>query len=74
MSPSSKTSEENGNDIFLRMIESLHPAGMSEQCEFLFESMGYGPLRNFFEVDGGKEAYCEYGNKVCLELAAKVRT
>ena len=37
-----------GGDIFLRMIESLHPAGMSATCEDLFDSMGYGPVRFFY--------------------------
>jgi hypothetical protein len=37
----------DGGDIFLRMIESLHPAGMSATCEDLFDSMGYGPVRIF---------------------------
>ena len=71
MSPKRDT-ESNGSDVFLRMVESLHPAGMSETCEHLFESMGYGPLRNFFSVPGGKEAYCSYAELVCLELAAKI--
>lgn len=71
MSPKRETAE-NGSDIFLRMVESLHPAGMSEECEHLFESMGYGPLRNFFSVEGGKDAFVSYAERVCLELTAKV--
>ena len=59
-------------DIFLRMIEGLHPAGMSAVCEDLFDSLGYGPLRNFFETEGGKEAFCDYAQRVCAEMAAKI--
>ena len=63
--------ESKGGDVFLRMVESLHPAGMSTICEDLFDNMGYGPLRKFFETDGGKDAFMAYGEKVCAELAAK---
>ena len=34
-----------GGDVFLRLVESLHPAGMNATCEDLFDSMGYGPVR-----------------------------
>jgi broad specificity phosphatase PhoE len=71
MSPKRET-EANGSDIFLRMVEGLHPAGMSEECERLFEDMGYGPLRKFFEAEGGKAAFCDYAERVCAELAAKI--
>ena len=39
------TMDPNGGDIFLRMIEGLHPAGMSAVCEDLFDELGYGPVR-----------------------------
>lgn len=59
-------------DIFLRMIEGVHPAGMSTVCEDLFDTMGYGPLRKFFETEGGKDAFCDYAQRVCAEMAAKI--
>lgn len=65
------TLDPKGGDIFLRMVESLHPAGMSTVCEDLFDGMGYGPLRKFFEADKGKESFVAYANSVCSELAAK---
>ena len=34
--------ESKGGEVFLRMVESLHPAGMSTICEDLFDKMGYG--------------------------------
>lgn len=63
--------EEKGGDVFLRMVESLHPAGMSTICEDLFDTMGYGPLRKFFEAPDGKEAFLAYGQQVAAELSAK---
>ncbi len=65
------TVTKNG-DVFLRMIESLHPAGMSTVCEDLFDSMGYGPLRKFFDVESGKDAFISYAERVCQEMAAKI--
>lgn len=61
-----------GGDVFLRMIESLHPAGMSAVCEDLFDNLGYGPLRKFFDAEDGQDAFLEYAHKVCRELSAKV--
>ena len=49
----SSQQEEKGGDVFLRMVESLHPAGMSTTCEDLFDTMGYGPLRKFHEAPDG---------------------
>jgi hypothetical protein len=65
------TMDPKGGDIFLRMVESLHPAGMSTICEDLFDTMGYGPLKKFFDADKGKEAFLTYAESVCGELAAK---
>jgi hypothetical protein len=61
-----------GGDIFLRMIESLHPADMSQTCEDLFDTLGYGPLRKFFEVEGGKGAFLDYAERVCAEITCKI--
>ena len=64
-----ETEEQNVGSIYLRMVAGVHPAGMSETCEALFETMGYGPLRVFFEAPGGEEAFQAYGDAVCAELA-----
>ena len=61
-----------GGDIFLRMVEGVHPAGMSAKCEDLFDDMGYGPLRKFFDAEGGKDAFVDYAQRVCAEMAAKI--
>ena len=61
-----------GGDVFLRLVEALHPAGMSPTCEDLFDGMGYGPLRKFFDVPEGKDAFCDYAQRVCSEMAAKI--
>ena len=45
---------------------------MSTVCEDLFDNMGYGPLRKFFDTDGGKDAFTEYAEKVCQEMSAKI--
>ena len=65
------TLDPKGGDVFLRMVESLHPAGMSTTCEDLFDKMGYGSLRKFFTVDQGQDAFEKYALTVCSELAAK---
>lgn len=65
------TLDPKGGDIFLRMVESLHPAGMSAICEDLFDGMGYGPLRKFFAAEQGQDAFEMYAKAVCDELAAK---
>lgn len=43
---------------------------MSETCESLFESRGYGPLRGFFEADGGEgaAAFSSYGAAAAQQL------
>lgn len=64
-----ETSESKADTLYLRMVEGVHPAGMSETCEVLFEDMGYGPLRKFFEVPQGMDAFMAYGDTVCAELA-----
>jgi hypothetical protein len=64
-----ETEESKHQTLYLKMIEGVHPAGMSETCEHLFESMGYGPLRKFFEVEGGEAAFREYGDAVCREMS-----
>ncbi|GMH61300.1 hypothetical protein TrLO_g8715 [Triparma laevis f. longispina] len=64
--------EEDGkpvDSLYLRMVASSHPAGMSEVCESLFETMGYGPLRTFFAAEGGEQAFQEYGDNVCAEMS-----
>ena len=58
--------------VAVRMVAGVHPAGMSEVCEHLFENMGYGPLRTFFEAEGGQNAFQAYGDAVCAELAKAV--
>lgn len=57
------------DSLYLRMVASSHPAGMSEVCESLFETMGYGPLRKFFAAEGGEQAFQEYGDNVCQEMS-----
>ena len=63
---------EGGGEISLRMVESLHPAGMSDLCEDLFDELGYGPLQRFFGMERGREAFVEYGRRVCEEMDVKV--
>ena len=53
MTDRTETEEQKVGSIYLRMVAGVHPAGMSEPCEALFETMGYGPLRVFFEAEGG---------------------
>jgi len=50
----------------------LHPAGLAPKCEALFDKHGYAPLAKFYAMEGGKEAYAEYGELVCKELAQVV--
>lgn len=61
-----------GGDVFLRLVEGIHPAGMSSTCEDLFDGMGYGPLRKFFDTPGGRDAFCDYAQRVSSEMAAKI--
>ena len=70
MTDRTETEEQKVGSIYLRMVAGVHPAGMSEPCEALFETMGYGPLRVFFEAAGGEDAFQAYGDAVCAELAA----
>lgn len=56
--------------LFLQMVEGVHPAGMSEKCEELFDTMGYGPLRKFFDAPDGRSAFLDYGRRVAVELEA----
>ena len=65
-----ETEETKVESLYLRMVTSSHPAGMSQICEDLFDSMGYGPLRNFFAAEGGEEAFQAYGDTVCGEMSA----
>lgn len=65
-----KATAENMTSVTPVIVECVHPAGMSEVCETLFEQMGYGPLCKFFEADGGEEAFRSYGNTVCDELSS----
>ena len=55
MTDRTETEEQKVGSIYLRMVAGVHPAGMSEPCEALFETMGYGPLRVFFEAAGGED-------------------
>ena len=70
MTDRTETEEQKVGSIYLRMVAGVHPAGMSEPCEALFETLGYGPLRVFFEAAGGEDAFQAYGDAVCAELAA----
>ena len=63
---------DGGGEISLRMVESLHPAGMSDVCEDLFDELGYGPLERFFVEERGRTAFLEYGHRVCEEMNLKV--
>lgn len=67
-----ESEESKAASLSLLMVESVHPAGMSEICESLFETMGYGPLRKFYEADGGEAAFRDYGNRVCEDLGGQV--
>ena len=55
MTDRTETEEAKAGSIYLRMVAGVHPAGMSETCEALFETLGYGPLRVFFEAAGGED-------------------
>ncbi len=74
MTASYETEENKRETVYLRMVEGVHPAGMSETCESLFETMGYGPLRTFFEAEGGEDAFMAYGDAVCAELTSATLT
>lgn len=63
--PSARTLE-------LRNVSSIHPAGMNEFCETLFEQLGYGPLRKFFEYQEGCDNFRDYAARVCLELSEQI--
>ena len=54
MTDRTETEEQKVGSIYLRMVAGVHPAGMSEPCEALFETMGYGPLRVFFEAEAAR--------------------
>ena len=69
MTDRTETEEQKVGSVYLRMVAGVHPAGMSETCEALFETLGYGPLRVFFEAAGGEDAFQAYGDAVCAELA-----
>mmetsp|Transcript_24929 Transcript_24929/g.56143 ORF Transcript_24929/g.56143 Transcript_24929/m.56143 type:complete len:237 (+) Transcript_24929:91-801(+) len=60
-----ETEEKGAETLHVGMVDAVHPAGTSEECETLFETLGYGPLRSFFEAQGGQVAFLQYG-----ELAA----
>jgi broad specificity phosphatase PhoE len=55
-----------------QIVECLHPAGVNESCEALFEQLGCGPLTKFFETERGEEHFRWYGNVVCDELSRHV--
>jgi len=60
--------EPNGQTLPLLMVEALHPAGQEETCETLFETRGYGPLRGFYDAEGGTDAFTQYAEKVVLGM------
>lgn len=70
MTAATETAESKRDAVYLRVVAGVHPAGMSEPCEALFDGMGYGPLRSFFDAPGGEEAFLAYADDVCGELAA----
>eukprot|EP00929_Paragymnodinium_shiwhaense_P088457 TRINITY_DN4876_c1_g1_i1.p1 TRINITY_DN4876_c1_g1~~TRINITY_DN4876_c1_g1_i1.p1 ORF type:complete len:461 (+),score=67.37 TRINITY_DN4876_c1_g1_i1:79-1461(+) len=69
-----ESEEKPAGTVALQMVESVHPAGMSETAETLFETLGYGPLRKFFEAAGGDHAFRDYGDKVCTDLSGALAT
>ena len=73
MTAAFETEEQKQETLYLRMVESVHPAGMSETCESLFETRGYGPLSSFFQVEGGEAAFLDYGEQVCREVTTTLR-
>lgn len=66
------SSESVAFAVTSELVGSLHPAGIAPACEELFDTHGYAPLAKFYGMAGGKEAYAEYGEIVCKELAAVV--
>jgi len=54
----------------MELVGSLHPAGIAPKCEALFDTHGYAPLAKFYGMEGGEEAFAEYGDVVCKELEA----
>jgi broad specificity phosphatase PhoE len=79
MSAHIETEEKKAESLYLRMVEGVHPAGMNEACEIMFETRGYGPLRGFFDATYGEEgavgrdAFSEYAAKVNAEMAAIIK-
>jgi len=59
-------------EVVMEMCGSLHPAGIAPKCEELFDKHGYAPLTKFYAMEGGKEAYAEYGEIVCKEMTGVV--
>ena len=70
---SSQTEGKQADVLYLRMVDSAHPAGMSEVCEAAFETRGYGPLRSFHDTDEMKVAFCDYGECVCGGMLAQLQ-
>ena len=66
------TSESVAFAVSSELVGALHPAGIAPKCEALFDKHGYAPLAKFYAMDGGREAFAEYGEMVCAELAAVV--
>lgn len=67
-----QTEDRQENTLALRMVAGVHPAGMNETCEAMFETMGYGPFRKFFEAEDGEQAFRDYGNRVCDEISGQL--
>jgi hypothetical protein len=63
---------ENGSgSVSVLLCPSLHPAGIAQKLEELFDTLGYGPLQKFFDA-GGRVAAAEYADRVAGELAGVI--
>lgn len=72
MTAAYETEERKAESVYLRMVVGVHPGGMSEVCESLFDTMGYGPLKSFFDAEGGEAAFQAYADDVSAELEAAI--
>mmetsp|Transcript_16209 Transcript_16209/g.22400 ORF Transcript_16209/g.22400 Transcript_16209/m.22400 type:complete len:243 (+) Transcript_16209:132-860(+) len=53
--------ESGTADVSIEMIPSLHPAGIAEPCELLFDRINYAPLTRYYAEEGGAKALEDYG-------------